>query len=94
MTRWSAITPTRGRRSALAYGARSTTAAEETTSTDSYTTSGDATHLGQGWSLFDAWTARAEIASLERCRNSIAHDQPHLFGVIRPVVAHGVDDRD
>src|SRR6266566_831162 len=29
MTRWSAITRTRGRRSALAYGSRSTTAAEE-----------------------------------------------------------------
>ena len=43
MTRWSAITRTRGRRSALAYGSRSTTAAEETTSTGSYTTSGDAT---------------------------------------------------
>jgi hypothetical protein len=43
MTRWSAITPTRGRRSALAYGSRSATAAEETTPTDSYTTSGDAT---------------------------------------------------
>ena len=28
MTRWSAITRTRGRRSALAYGSRSTTAAE------------------------------------------------------------------
>jgi hypothetical protein len=27
MTRWSAITRTRGRRSALAYGSRSTTAA-------------------------------------------------------------------
>jgi hypothetical protein len=46
MTRWSAIT--RGRRSALAYGSRSATAAEETTSTDSYTTSGDAT--GASWS--------------------------------------------
>jgi hypothetical protein len=45
MTRWSAITRTRGRRSALAYGSRSTTAAEETTSTGSYTTSGDATRL-------------------------------------------------
>ena len=44
MTRWSAITRTRGRRSALAYGSRSTTAAEETTSTGSYTTSGDATY--------------------------------------------------
>ena len=29
MTRWSAITRTRGRRSALAYGSRSTTAAED-----------------------------------------------------------------
>ena len=29
MTRWSAITPTRGRRSALAYGSRSATAAED-----------------------------------------------------------------
>jgi hypothetical protein len=29
MTRWSAITQTRGRRSALAYGSRSTTAAED-----------------------------------------------------------------
>ena len=29
MTRWSAITPTRGHRSALAYGSRSTTAAED-----------------------------------------------------------------
>jgi len=29
MTRWSAITPTRGRRSALAYGSRPTTAAED-----------------------------------------------------------------
>jgi hypothetical protein len=43
MTRWSAITRTRGRRSALAYGSRSATAAEETTSTGSYTTSRDAT---------------------------------------------------
>src|SRR6266542_821618 len=42
MTRWSAITRTRARRSALAYGSRSTTGAE-TTSTGSYTTSGDAT---------------------------------------------------
>jgi len=29
MTRWSAITRTRGRRSALAYGSRSTTATED-----------------------------------------------------------------
>jgi hypothetical protein len=29
MTRWSAITRTRGRRSTLAYGSRSTTAAED-----------------------------------------------------------------
>ena len=29
MTRWSAITRTRGRRSALAYGSRSTTAAKD-----------------------------------------------------------------
>lgn len=29
MTRWSAIPRTRGRRSALAYGSRSTTAAED-----------------------------------------------------------------
>ncbi len=29
MTRWSAITRTRGRRSALAYGSRPTTAAED-----------------------------------------------------------------
>ena len=29
MTRWSAIIRTRGRRSALAYGSRSTTAAED-----------------------------------------------------------------
>ncbi len=29
MTRWSAITRTRGHRSALAYGSRSTTAAED-----------------------------------------------------------------
>ena len=29
MTRWSAITRTRDRRSALAYGSRSTTAAED-----------------------------------------------------------------
>lgn len=29
MTRWSATTPTRGRRSALAYGSRSTTAADD-----------------------------------------------------------------
>ncbi len=29
MTRWSAITRTRGRRSALAYGSRSATAAED-----------------------------------------------------------------
>src|SRR6266540_2371876 len=42
MTRWSAITRTRAHRSALAYGSRSTTGAE-TTSTGSYTTSGDAT---------------------------------------------------
>ncbi len=42
MTRWSAITRTRGRRSALAYGSRSTTA-RKTTSTGSYTTGGDAT---------------------------------------------------
>src|SRR6266542_5710033 len=45
MTRWSAITRTRARRSALAYGSRSTTGAE-TTSTGSYTTSGDATKTG------------------------------------------------
>src|SRR6266545_6486910 len=44
MTRWSAITRTRRSRSALAYGSRSTAAAE-TTSTGSYTTSGDATRL-------------------------------------------------
>jgi hypothetical protein len=41
MTRWSAITRTRGRRSALAYGSRSTTAAEDTSGP--YTTSRDAT---------------------------------------------------
>ena len=48
MTRWSAITPTRARRSALAYGSRSTNKARKTTSTDSYTTSGDATDAGDG----------------------------------------------
>ena len=42
MTRWSAITRTRRSCSALAYGSRSTAAAEKT-STGSYTTSGDAT---------------------------------------------------
>jgi FkbM family methyltransferase len=42
MTRWSAITRTHGRRSALAYGSRSMTAAA-TTLTVSYTTSGNAT---------------------------------------------------
>ena len=42
MTRWSAITRTRRSYSALAYGSRSTAAAE-TTSTGSYTTSWDAT---------------------------------------------------
>jgi uncharacterized protein YdhG (YjbR/CyaY superfamily) len=44
MTRWSAITPTRRSYSALAYGSRSTAAAEKT-STRSYTTSRDATRL-------------------------------------------------
>ena len=43
MTRWSAITRTRRSCSALAYGSRSTAAAEKT-STGSYTTNGDATH--------------------------------------------------
>src|SRR6266704_3183689 len=42
MTRWSAITRTRRSCSALAYGSRSTAAADKT-STGSYTTSGDAT---------------------------------------------------
>jgi len=42
MTRWSATTPTRRSCSALAYGSRSTAAAENT-STSSYTTTGDAT---------------------------------------------------
>jgi hypothetical protein len=42
MTRWSATTRTRRNCSALAYGSRSTAAAEKT-STSSYTTSGDAT---------------------------------------------------
>ncbi len=39
-------------RCALAYGSRSTTAAEETTSTSSYTTSGDATPSSCSASLF------------------------------------------
>jgi hypothetical protein len=42
MTRWSAITWTRRSCSALAYGSRSTAAAEKTSSR-SHTTSGDAT---------------------------------------------------
>jgi hypothetical protein len=42
MTRWSAITRTRGRRSALAYGSRSATAAQDNLN-GSYTTNGDAT---------------------------------------------------
>jgi hypothetical protein len=47
MTRWSAITGPRRSCSALAYGSRSTAAAEKT-STRSYTTSGDATAGGGG----------------------------------------------
>ncbi len=46
MTRWSANTRTRTRRSTLAHDSHSTTGAEEKTSTGSYTTSGDAT-LGE-----------------------------------------------
>jgi hypothetical protein len=42
MTRWSAITRTRRSCSALAYGSRSTAAAEKS-STGSHTTNGDAT---------------------------------------------------
>jgi hypothetical protein len=53
MTRWSAITRTRRSCSALAYGSRSTAAAEKT-STGSYTTSGDATEPGEGWFVADA----------------------------------------
>src|SRR6266498_791485 len=58
MTRWSAITRTRAHRSALAYGSRSTTGAE-TTSTGSYTTSGDAT--GERAKL---WAQRAKHGCL------------------------------
>src|SRR5256885_646168 len=47
MTRWSAIPQTRGRRSALAYGSRSPTAANQR-STGSYTPRRDATALAAG----------------------------------------------
>jgi hypothetical protein len=54
---------TRGRRSALAHGSRSTTAAEDT-STASYTTSGDATsHDNQ--CLPEPLMVRGEVRSLE-----------------------------
>jgi len=50
MTRWSATTPTRRSCSALAYGSRSTAAAENT-STSSYTTTGDATPTIRGYRI-------------------------------------------
>src|SRR5215207_3361322 len=77
MTRWSAITRTRRSCSALAYGSRSTAAAEKT-STGSYTTSGDATDAPDGTATdsqrsrqtlraaFDRTQARRELAAAVR----------------------------
>src|SRR6266540_6713818 len=84
MTRWSAITRTRARRSALAYGSRSTTGAE-TTSTGSYTTSGDATQL---WSRLQISHFVAVGPSLCTPRADVETEDAGITAVQDPEAVH------